>query len=229
MFAEALACSSLVPIVCVSILLIGCAHVEAPHINHALALTPWAPVSTMPHLGYIGVHPPPTRGSSIMSDGGEESAVAVAEEYIMGGAGNVLIDVDADEDAELPVLKSIWECPKIMKCSGFDNNEKPFAGWTCGWCPLDNDGSQPKPFRSMNETKALVHVAKVAGHDIQPCRGHIPAAKSRQYQDLHLSKTLTKEYRISRRDTMGNSIADMQDRTVLALAEGAKKSSRHAL
>ena len=44
-----------------------------------------------------------------------------------------------------------------------------------------------------------------------------------------LSKTLTKEHRNSRRDMMGNSIADIQDQTVLALAEGAKKLSRHAL
>lgn len=51
----------------------------------------------------------------------------------------------------------------------------------------------------------------------------------KQYRALYLSKTLTKELRISKRDTMGNSIADMQDRTVLALADGAKKSSRHAL
>ena len=93
-----------------------------------LALTP--PLKT-PHLGYIGVHPPPpARGSSIMSDGEEqEPAVAAAEEYIMGEGGNLLIDVDEDEDAELlPVLNSIWECPKIVKCSGFDNNGTPFAG-----------------------------------------------------------------------------------------------------
>jgi hypothetical protein len=197
---------------------------EDAHIG--CALTP--PLKT-PHLGYIGVHPPLAKGSSIMSDGGEEPAVAAAEEYIMGGAGNLLIDVDEDEDAELPVLNSIWECQKINKCSGFDDNGKPFAGWTCGWCPLYNDGSQPKPFRPMNATKALLHVSKVAGFDIRPCRGNIPAAKSKQYKALYLSKTLTKEQRKSRKDTMSNSISDLQDRTVLALAEGATKSSRHAL
>ena len=67
-----------------------------------------------------------------MSDDGEEPAVAAVEEYIMGGAGNLLMDVDEDEDAKLPVLNSIWECPKIIECSEFDNNGKPFAGWTCG-------------------------------------------------------------------------------------------------
>jgi hypothetical protein len=103
----------------------------------------------------------------------------------------------------------------INKYAGFDDNGKPFSRWTCGWCPLENDGSQPKFFWLMNATKALVHVAKVSGYDIRPCRGRIPAAKSRQYQDLHLSKTLTKEQRKSRKDTMSNSIADMQDLTVL--------------
>ena len=204
-------------------------------------------VPITPHLGYIGV-PNPPRGRSSMSrdddgddDGShweQEEAVAAAEAYILpphpplGTGNNLLIDVDDEEQDEeplLPVLSSIWECQMINKISGLDDNGKPFSGWTCGWCPLENDGSSPKPFRSMNATKALHHVTRVGGEAIRPCRGRIPAAKMKQYQDLHLSKTLTKEHRISRRDTMGNSIADMQDRTVLALAEGAKKSSRHAL
>ena len=186
------------------------------------ALTP--PLKT-PHLGYTGVPPPATRGKGIMSDGGEEAAVAVAEEFIMGGAG--IIDVDAD-DAELPVLRSIWECPWINKCSGFDDNGKAFLGWTCGWCPRGNDGSEPIPFRTMNATKALAHVVKVAGYDIRPCRGNITAAKSNQYKALYLLKTLTKEERMNRKDTMSRSISDLQDRTVLSLAAGAKSSSRHA-
>jgi hypothetical protein len=169
-----------------------------------------------------------------MSDDGDggsdrEPALAAAEEYIMGGTGNPFIDVDENLDEVLPVLSSIWECPMINKFAGFDNKEKPFSGWTCGWCPLENNGSQLKPFWSMNTTKALVHVAKVLGYDVWPCRGHIPATKSRQYRDLHLAKTLTKDQRKSRKDTMSNSIADMQDRIVLSLAEGAKKLSRHAL
>jgi len=117
----------------------------------------------------------------------------------------------------------------INTFAGFEDNGKPFFWWTCGWCPLENDGSSPKPYRTMNATKALVHVTRVGGEAIRPCRGRIPAAKMKQYRDLHLSKTLTKEQRNSRSDTMGNSIAAMQDWTVLALAEGAKKSSRHAL
>ncbi len=60
-------------------------------------------------------------------------------------------------------------------------------------------------------------------------RRHIPAAKSKQYKQIYLSKTLTKEQRKSRKDTMSNSNSDLQDRTVLSLADGVKKSSRHAL
>ena len=80
----------------------------------------------------------------------------------------------------------------------------------------------------MNATKALVHVAKVSGYDVRPCRGHIPTVKSNQYKALYLSKTLMKEERKSRKDTMSNSISDLQDRTVLSLANGEKESSRHA-
>ena len=146
-FTEAsLACSSLTPIVCVPILLIGCAHVEAPHINRALAPTLCAPApSTTPHLGYIGVPNPPRGRSSMSDDNGdgsshwEQEAVAAAEAYIMPpprGTGNLLIDVDEEQDEEkLPVLSSIWDCPMINKFAGFDNNGKAFSGWICGWCP----------------------------------------------------------------------------------------------
>ena len=118
----------------------------------------------------------------------EQEAVAAAEAYILGappqGTGNLLIDVNEEQDGELPVLSSIWECPMINKFAGFDDYGKPFSGWTCGWCPLKDDGSSPKPYQTMNATKALVHDTRVGGYDIWPCRGHIPAAKSRQYRSL---------------------------------------------
>ncbi len=63
-------------------------------------------------------------------DGGsdQEPALAAAEEYIMGGTGNPLIDVDEDLDKVLPVLSRIWECPIINKFAVSDNNGKPFSG-----------------------------------------------------------------------------------------------------
>ena len=69
----------------------------------------------------------------------------------------------------------------IIKFYRFDNSGQSYAGWACGWCPLGEDGSVPKPFRTINATKELVHVAKLTGFDTWPCRGRIPVAKSKQY------------------------------------------------
>jgi hypothetical protein len=69
----------------------------------------------------------------------------------------------------------------INKISGFNDNGQSYAGWTCGWCPLGDNGSATKPFWTMNATKALSHVAKLMRFDIEPCHGRIPLAKSKQY------------------------------------------------
>ncbi len=59
--------------------------------------------------------------------------LAACEDYILtGDTGNLLIDANADQVAELPVLTIIWECPIINKFAGFDNNGQLYAGWTCG-------------------------------------------------------------------------------------------------
>ena len=114
--------------------------------------------------------------SDAVVDDGDDEALAAAEDYITGAGARGeadpidIINVDnEDHGVDLPVLFSIWECPMINKFAGFDDNGKSYAGWTCGWCPLESDGSQPKPFCTMNATKALVHVAKVPGYDIRPC------------------------------------------------------------
>jgi len=183
------------------------AHIST-HVTLALpaSLPLFVRAKTTPHLGYIG-DPPPHRESISMSDIEQTAGTAVRT-----GAGEEITNVDLEKEEVLPVLSSIWECPMIKKVARFDNNGKSYAGWTCGWCPSGDDGSVPKPFWSMNAAKVLVHVAKLTGFDIRPCPGRIPAAKSRQYRDLHLSKTLTKEQRRSKKYTMANSIADMQIR-----------------
>ena len=68
-------------------------------------------------------------------DGGshrEQEAVAAVEAYILSapsplGTGNLLINVNEDQDEELPVLRSIWECPMINKIARFDDTGKPFS------------------------------------------------------------------------------------------------------
>ena len=169
-----------------------------------------------------------------MSGDNEEAGLAAAAGASVGGAaGLAAAGASAtdpiNEEHPLPALLSIWDCPMINKITGFDDNNKSYAGWTCGWCPLQNDGSTPKPFCSNNATKALVHVSKLTGYDIWPCRGRIPEVTSRQYQELYLSKTLSKEQRKSKKDVMNSKISDIQDRTVVSLADGAISSSRQSL
>jgi len=53
---------------------------------------------------------------------------------------------------------------------------------------MQKDGSAAKPFQGTNATKALSHVVKVSGNNVNPCCGIIPAAKARQYNALYLSK-----------------------------------------
>ena len=112
-----------------------------------------------------------------MSGDNEEAGLAAAAGASVGGAaGLAAAGASAtdpiNEEHPLPALLSIWDCPMINKITGFDDNGKSYAGWTCGWCPLENDGSKPK--RSTNATKALVHVSKLTGYDIWPCRCRIP-------------------------------------------------------
>jgi hypothetical protein len=83
-------------------------------------------------------------------DGGsdQEPALAAAEKYILGAppgqTGNLLFDVDADE--ELPALNSIWECPMINKFAGFDDNGKPFLGGLAAGAPLKTMAPKQNPF-----------------------------------------------------------------------------------
>jgi hypothetical protein len=162
-------------------------------------------------------------GSSGLAAGGGMVGLATADT----GGGEATDPIN--DEHPLPALSSIWDCPKINKITGYDDNGKSFAGWTCGWCPLENDGSKPKPFRSTNATKALVHVSKLTGFDIRPCRGLIPPAERKQYQELYLSKTLSKEQRKSKKDVMNNKISDIQDRTVASLADSAIGLSQQSL
>jgi hypothetical protein len=129
----------------------------------------------------------------------------------------------------LPALLSICDCPLINNITGFDDNDKSYAGWTCSWCPLEKDLSTQKHFCSSNATKSLIHVSKITGYDIRPCQGHIPAAKSKLYQELYLSKTVSNELRKSKKDVMSSKISNIQYRTVVSLADHAIRSSRQSL
>ncbi len=91
---------------------------------------------------------------------------------------------------ELQPLHNICDCPHLNKIIRTDDDDKSYAGWTCGWCPPQKDSSAAKPFWGTNATKALSHVVKVSRNDVRPCCGIIPAAKARQYSALYLSKAM---------------------------------------
>jgi hypothetical protein len=48
---------------------------------------------------------------------------------------------------ELQSLHNIWDCPYMNKIIRTDDDGKSYAGWTCGWCPPQKDGSAAKPFQ----------------------------------------------------------------------------------
>ncbi len=83
-----------------------------------------------------------------------------------------------------------------------NDDSKSYAGWTCGWCPPQKDGSAAKPFWGINATKALSHVVKVSGNDVCLCCGIILAAKAGQYNALYLLKAMQKDLRHNKREMM---------------------------
>ena len=115
----------------------------------------------------------------------------------------------------LPVLGNIWECPMLRKLVvTTDDSGKDFSGWSCGWCMKRGD----VPFRGVNASKALWHVLKEPGHDIRPCRGHIPHNKLAQYRQLAISKAQAKDLRVRKKSTLTTTIGDLQDRAAMSMS-----------
>ena len=143
---------------------------------------------------------------------------------------NTDIDVRGDNDADevaaaaaactLPVLGNIWECHMLRRFDTTDNNGKEFTGWSCGWCMKRDD----LPFRGVNASKALWHVLKEAGHDIRPCRGHIPHNKLAQYRQLANSKAEAKDSSVRKNSTLTTTIGDLQDRAGMSMMSAGRAS-----
>jgi hypothetical protein len=196
--------------------------------------------NTTPHLDFIGDSPLHTSGQMSEDDDAERAAVDAAAAFVDATLNDYQDDLveglfggeepdkgnEVGDLGELPPLHNIWDCPHLNKIIRTDDDGKSYAGWTCGWCPPQKDGSAAKPFRGTNATKALSHVVKVSGNDVRPCRGIIPAAKARQYSALYLSKAMQKDLRHNKRETMIAGIEDMQDRTVLSLAASSSTSKQ---
>jgi hypothetical protein len=121
----------------------------------------------------------------------------------------------ADSDVTLPRLKTIWECAHINKTVMAGADGVPVSGWTCNWCPHGG-----RFFKGDNATKALAHVAKITGKNIQFCRGNIPRNKVIQYRNLWLEKSSAKADRTARTVVLEDSISDMQSRALESMFGG---------
>ena len=126
-----------------------------------------------------------------------------------GGSEGDSISTDA-----LPPLKSIWDCPKLIKGQVSGPQNTMVTGWLCLWCPGGGE------FKGDNATKALAHVAKVAGRNVRFCEGNIPQAKLKQYRDLYYSKTAERADRNNRQDVLNSNIQDIQSRAINAMGGG---------
>lgn len=73
-------------------------------------------------------------------------------------------------------LKTIWDCPKIVKCKVNKKGEDK-DGWKCGWCGLE--------FVPVHATRAQWHVLKMSQKGVVICKGIIPDAYHQRYLSLH--------------------------------------------
>ena len=175
--------------------------------------------------------PPPSSGSitstSKMSQGDFGDNDDVDDAFLaelMSTNDNIDVEGENEEDGAaaatctLPVLGNIWECPMLRKLVTTDDNGKDFTGWSCGWCMKHDD----VPFRGVNASKALWHVLKEAGHDIRPCRGHIPHNKFAQYRQLAISKAQAKDLRVRKNSTLTTTIGDLQDRAAMSMSAAGR-------
>ena len=119
---------------------------------------------------------------------------------------------DSDDDVVLPKLKSIWDCHQINKGLVPGPDGTLVAGWTCSWCP---GGGQS--FKGDNATKALAHIAKLAGKNIVFCMGNIPSNKIIQYRNLWMDKSSAKSERSARSEILDNGISNIQSRAIAAM------------
>ena len=121
-------------------------------------------------------------------------------------------DDDEDNDeAQIPLL-SIWDSPYVNKkgTRGADNEI-----WECLHCNCS--------FSKHNATKALWHVAKMSGQNIQPCRAKINEEWVTMYLDLFQRKENRLSHHKKRKNLLHTTI---QERNSKAAHEVASKRSR---
>jgi len=147
-------------------------------------------------------------------------------------------DVDDDEEAVIvpqPHYYSIWDCPHINKFT-LEGNGVVKNGWRCDWCM-----NPPAMFLTFSATKALAlaYVLRLPGSDVCPCTGIIPKTFMHGYKDLYTRKMEFGRSRSDNRNSVTDSIENIQERPpgailvasagVCLAAAGASASKRGVL
>ncbi len=129
---------------------------------------------------------------------------------------------DVDKDVEVivprPHYYTISDCPKINKVVS-DKNGVIRNGWRCDWCI-----NPPAMFASFIATKALAHVLRLPGSDVHPCTGIITETFALGYKDLYRRKMDVSRSRSNNKNSMADSIDNIQERTSGAMSAASAKS-----
>jgi len=144
-------------------------------------------------------------------------------------------DVDIDEEVIVPQPHhySIWDCPHVNKFT-LEENGVVKNGWRCNWCMIPQT-----IFSSFSATKALAHVLQLPGNDVRPCSGIIPETFALGYKDLYTRKIEAGCSRSDNKNSMTDSIENIQERTAgaimtavsagVCLAAASASASKHGV
>jgi hypothetical protein len=129
-------------------------------------------------------------------------------------------DVDNDVEVIIPWSHyyTIWDCPKINKVVS-DKNGVIRNGWICDWCmnPL-------AMFASFSATKGLAHVLRLPGSNVLRCMGIITKTFALGYKDIYRRKMDVGCSRSNNKNSMADSIDNIQERTSGAMSAASAKS-----
>jgi hypothetical protein len=129
---------------------------------------------------------------------------------------------DVVDDVEViiprPHYYTIWDCPKINKVV-LDENGVIRNGWRCNWCI-----NPPAMFASFSTTKALAHVLRLPGSDVRLCTGIITKTFALGYKDLYRRKMDVSRSRSNNKNSMEDSIDNIQERMSGAMSAASAKS-----
>ena len=121
------------------------------------------------------------------------------------------VDIDAEVIVPWPHYYTILDCPKINKVVS-DKNGVVKNGWRCNWCMIP-----PAMFSSFSATKALAHVLQLPGNNVRPCTGIIPETFALGYKDLYTRKMEAGRSCSDNKNSMTDSIENIQERTAGAM------------